>query len=606
MASQSDVSTQIIAALAASEPDLDTTVGSVSRKIIDAVAGAVSDASLSNQLLTYQYDVDSKIGADLDTFVQLFGMSRFPAARANGTVTFTRATATDVISVPINTQVATTDLSVTVQTLATAVMGVGALTAQVPVQAVVAGPAGNVSSGTLTQLQTAVPEITSVTNISALTDGANQETDDQLRARWKATVFKSMAGTEQMFIGVALNDPDCTAANVVGSATRRREQLQIASGAATSTVSDAQFIYPTGQIVGRNIDNGDVAAPGLQYTWNYGANPPQIVVIDTTYFPNGQLVDLSFLYLDQASRNSNTNSIFNRVDVWCAGSRAQSAAQTFAFFNGIQFSSSSSNSYYTGNFVRPDGTNPGVNNIFIPLAFGPIISMDSTITVGPTTYGLASAANPLGTVTGGVTYAYQIVHRTGAFGWGPYSDFGLEWLISAEPSNGTAITVGSNYTFNDVPTAIQADLDAWRLAGTDVIAHQGKTVQLQFSMALIYDPTVSQSVTNTAIQTALSNYLSQLGFNSRVYPSSVIQVVENTPGVIAARFITSLDIPGWNPATPNAFNVGIQQLVAGVITQSYVDSSGNPVDIEFGDDTIPSFGGTVLTAKAGNTFGSFT
>ena len=54
MASQSDVSSQIIAVLNASEPDLDTSVGSVTRKIIDAVAGSISSATLDSQMLAYQ------------------------------------------------------------------------------------------------------------------------------------------------------------------------------------------------------------------------------------------------------------------------------------------------------------------------------------------------------------------------------------------------------------------------------------------------------------------------------------------------------------------------------------------------------------------------
>jgi hypothetical protein len=54
MASQSDVSTQLIQALGISVPDLDTSVGSVARKIIDAVSSQIADASVDTQLLTYQ------------------------------------------------------------------------------------------------------------------------------------------------------------------------------------------------------------------------------------------------------------------------------------------------------------------------------------------------------------------------------------------------------------------------------------------------------------------------------------------------------------------------------------------------------------------------
>lgn len=605
MASQADIVAMMISALAVTEPDLDTSVGSVTRDILDAFAAAVSAQSLDSQLLTYQYDIYSKIGADLDSFVQLFGLSRHPATLATGTVTFARQVATDIITLPPATQVGSADGSVTVQTITAAVLEPGQLTVTVPVQAVVAGPGGNSAAKTLTVLQTPIAEITSVSNLNPLTGGTNQEPDSQLQRRWVDTVFRNMAGTEQMFLGIALNDPDCTVANVVGSATRRTEQLQISGGQAASTVVDAKYVYPSGQVAGRNIDSGDVAAPGLQYTWDYNTIPPVVAAIDRSYFPEGQVIDLSFLYMVTASRNNADQGIFGRVDVWCQGQRAKAASQSVAFNNRFTFQSSPSSSYYNGSFVRPDGTSPVIGNIFIPLAFGPILTMPSTLVINGVTYGIADSANPLGTISGGIHYAYQIVHRSGAFGWSPYSDFGLEWQDSMQPVTNAPVVISEDYTYNDVPLAIQKSIESWRLAGIDVLAHQGLQAFLQFSLAIIYDPSISQTVTQAAIATSLSGYLSGLGFNSRVYPSSVLQVVENTPGVIASRFLTGADYRTWNPSAPNNFNVGVQQVINGVVVKSYVDSSGNPVDADFGDDTIPVFGGTILVTKSANTLGAF-
>lgn len=606
MPSQSDISSQIIAVLAASEPDLDTSVGSVTRKIIDAVSASISSASLDQQMLAYQYDINSMTGAALDSFVQLFGMSRYPATRAVGTVSFTRGTANDTVSVPVGTQVASEDGSVVAQTLTAAILDPAALTGTAPVQVVTAGPQGNVPTGTLTQIQSPLSEVTAAVNINPLTGGANQETDTQLQARWKATVFKNMSGTSQMFLGIATNDPDCTAANVVDGATRFREQLQISSGAASSTVTDAQYTYPSGQVCGRDIDNGDVAAPGTQYAWNSAANPPSITVIDSSYFPAGELVDLSFLYMDVYSRNSSSQAIFSRVDVWCAGTRPLAAATTVRYSSAVTFSSSSGSNWYTGDFVRPNGTPPAAGNVFIALPWGPILTVPPVLVVNGITYGLATQTFPLGAVSGGVTYAYQVVHRTGAFGWSPYSDFGLEWAAAYQPTGGSAIVLSEDYTYNDVPAAIQANLENWRLAGQDVLAHQGISVALQFSLAVIFDPGTTQSVTQAAISNSLQTYLSQLGFNGRIYPSSVIQAVEGTPGVIACRFLTGADYPAWNPANANDFNVGIQQVFEGVVMQSYVDANGNPQDVALGAAQLPTFGGTVIQARAGNTMGPFT
>lgn len=605
MPSQSDVATQIVQALATSEPDLDTSTGSVTRTIIDAVASAISAASLDTQLLSYQYDIYSMQGSDLDAFTQLFGISRHPAVRANGLLTFTRTSAVDVVTIPIGTQVASADGTVTVQTLAAAVLSVGVLNVQVAAQAVVAGPAGNVAAGTLTQLQTAISEITGITNAASFTGGANQETDSQLQARWVATVFRNMAGTSAMFLGIALNNPFCTSANVVGPQTRYTEQLQISGGLATSTVPDAQFVYPAGQLAGYSIAAGQVAAPGVQYTWNYNAIPPQVVAIDTSYFFNGAIIDLSFIYLDIWSRNIPSQGIFNRVDVWCAGSNPLPATQVLAFSPALTFSTAVASNFFTGNYVHPDGSNPTAGNIFVQLAFGPILTVPPTITVGTTTYGLATTQNPLGTTAGGISYAYQIVHQTGALGWGPYSNFGLEWVTTMAPATGSVISISSNYTYNALPSQIQRDLENWRMAGQDVIAHQALQLQLQFSLAVVYNPQISVSTTQTAINTALQTFLSTLGFSVTIYPASIIALVENVPGVTACRFLVARDYSSWNPATPNAFNVGIQQVIGGVVVNSFVNAQGEPNPVQTNAATVPAFGKTVLQTKALNTLGAF-
>ncbi len=606
MASQGDVSSQMIAALRIVAPDLDTSVGSVTRKILDTVASQVADASIDTHLLTYQYDIYSQTGAALDAFVQLFGMSRFPAAAATGTITFTRLTSADVVAVPVNTQVSTLDGTIVAQTLTPAVFNIGVAVVTVPVQAAVAGPSGNVQANALTQMLTPVSEVASATNLAALTGGTAQETDNQLQTRWVNTAFKSMSGTEQMFLGIALNNPSCQAANVVGSMTSRREQVQVVGTVAASTVNDAQFIYPTGQVVGRNIDAGDVAVPGLQYLWNYSVIPPQIQVLDPSYFPPGQIVTVNFNYLDTWSRNNPASGVLNRVDVWCAGVNAIAAAQTVPWSTGHQFSSSPAAPYYTGNYVNPDGTPPVAGNYFIPLAFVPILTMDAVISVGGVNYGLATAANQMGTVANGISYAYQIVHENDASGWGPYSNAGLEWQASMAPPLGSFLSIGSDYTWNNVPFAIQQDLNNWRLAATDVMAHQALSVLLKISVAVIFDPNTSQSTAISAIQNALAAWLTGLGFNATIYPSSVIQQIENTPGVTACRFLVGTDVPGWNPATPNAFNVGIQQVNSvGTVVQSYVDSGGNPLDIVLGASQIPAFGALSVVAKAANSFGAF-
>lgn len=606
--SQADIASQLKAALAMTMPEMDTSVGTPMAKIMDAFAGTLADAYLENQLQTYTYDIDSKVDADLDAFCQLFGIARLPAKRSTGVATFTRGSEnTDsIVFIPINFQMTSaTETGIVFQTVTGATMNVGVMSVTVPIQAVEAGPSGNIGPNLITNMSSPIQGVASVTNVSATSGGLDQETDTALRARWKATVFRNLAGTEDMFLGIALNDQDCFAANVVTATKRVREQVQITSGGATSTVNDAKYVFGTPVFLGLDIDNGNVYVNGHDYTFS-PTLPPTLTVNSTTTIPNGTIADLEFQYTSSASRSDPANGILNRVDVWCGGVRAINAQQSLVFRNTKVFGSSGT--YNRTNFVRPDGTNPVLSNVFIPLAYGPIVTVSPTITINSTTYGLATAAKPLGTVSGGVTYAYQIVHDNTANGWSPQSLFGLEWHAATLPANNSVFTLGVDgaYTYNEVPTSVQKEIDSWRLAGTDARAHQATSVLMRFSFAIMYDRAAYPPQVDQAINSALSDWLNSLGLNANVQVSDVLQVVHNVPGVDNVRFLNGADYPGFTVGTANNYAVGIQRLTAAGTTQtSYVDAAGRAKDVFLLDSEVPQFGGSVFAQRAGNSFGSY-
>lgn len=608
-ASADDVSAQIRSALALSDPELDTGVGSVTRKIIDAVAEQVGNAYVDTHLLTYAYDVDAKAGADLDAFTQLFGIARLPARRASGVVDFTRPGGTMTTAfIPIHTEVHDGSSPPTaVQTVAGAVMDPGVALVSVPVMALASGPAGNTPAGTVTVIASPLQGVSSVTNPQPLSGGADAESDSALRARWRKTVFRSLAGTEQMYLGVALDDPDCTAANVVGATKIRREQVQVSAGAATSTVADAQFVYTNPLTVGADIDDGVIALPGFDYTWNPTV-PPSITVLNPLILPNGTIVDMEFAYTSTASRNSPSTNVTNRVDVWCGGSRPTAATQIVAIPTvPLVFNSTGGSPMNALNFARPDGAHPTVGNKLVPLALGPVLTVPATMTIAGTTYGCADTAGyALGTVTGGVTYAYGIVHDNTAAGYGPSSVYGLEWVAAQLPATGTVFTVGSGYTYNQIPASVQAGLDRWRLVGIDAQAHAARVRRLRFSLAAVYAPGVTISSVNTHIASALSTFIQGLGFDSVLRASDAITVVHGVPGVANCRFANGADWPGFTYGGANGYQVGVQQVnPAGTVTASYVDATGRPTDVMFGDADLPVLYSATVLARAENTFGAY-
>lgn len=615
-ANLTQIASQIISNLRVTDPELDTSVGTPTRKIIDAVSESIAEAYIDNHLLTYQYDIDAKSEADLDDFVQLFGMARMPAKRASGTVVFTRSgssSASSTVFIPVNTEIrSNTSPSVVVQTVSGAYLEPGALSVTVAVQAVEAGPSGNLAAGTLVNIATPVQGVGVATNIQPLNGGTHQETDNELRTRWKKTVFRSLAGTEQMYLGVALDDPNCYVANVVGSSKKRREQIQIVAGVGQTTVDDAVYIYAEPVFVGRNIDGGDINLKDRDYSWNNSVNPPRIEVLDATKLPDDTIIEVDFEYQPRGSRNDPDNGIGNRVDVWVGGRRAQGAVQSVIFRTANLFTDTATDTLYRQRFRRTNGTAPASGNAFVPLAWGPILSVPGTLSIGGSVYALATPEKPLGTVetVGGeeVTYAYRVVHQDDAFGYTPSALFGLEWHAAAMPANNAIFTIGgqntSPYTFNAMIGSIQEAVDRWRLLGVDAKVHQAKTVELRLSLAIMYDPRANRAAVDTEIDRVLAEAMTGTGFQGRVQVSDLLQVIHNVSGVDNVRFLHGGDHSGYNSAAPNGYTVGIQRMVEGAVAESYVDITGRPKDLRFGDDELPIFHSSIKVVRAENSFGS--
>ena len=268
MPTQQDISQQMIQALGVSFPGLDTTIGSPVRSILDVVAESIAESSADQYLMNYGFNLAAMSGATLDNFVANFGFTRLPAKRAMGTITFSRVSeATSDILIPAATQVSTNSTPpVIFNTLTPVVLSAATTSCSVPIQAQVGGTSGNVAANTLTAVTSNQMGFSSVTNPSSCTGGTDAESDDQLRARFQATVFRSLAGTVPMLTGVALDDPDVSQVNVIGSTKTYTETIQIIGGTATSSVQDFAYLYPQTCTLATNFFSGTGFTYGSQYT----------------------------------------------------------------------------------------------------------------------------------------------------------------------------------------------------------------------------------------------------------------------------------------------------------------------------------------------------
>lgn len=586
-----DISTQMRDLLAASEPELDTTIGTPIRKILDAVAEVVAEAYVDTHLLDYQYDIDLKTGADLDEFVRLFGFNRFPAKRATGTVVLERSTAAvDAILIPVNTQFSTDGSSpIVVQTTTPVLLLQGETSVQVPAQASVGGSQGNITANALRRRISPLEGVNSFTNITAFTGGADPESDEQLRDRFKRTVFRSMAGTAPMFLGVALADPSVTQANVIGATKVRREQIDLVSGTATSTVEDAFYIYPNSQIVGVDIDNGNILTPDVHYEFDNSVNPPVVNSLDGTAAPDG-VYDLVFEYVPISSRNDPENGVTNRVDIYVNGTRATEATEVVVFRDSRVFVDGSDevlSPLYVDKFERPDGDPPEEGNFFLAYAFAPVLD--------PSLSGVIEVESDLDLVEGVDFFLINDISKEGGT---PSSLSGIE--IISEANGGTEDPVDLslfqvNYTFNAVPRDIEEAARAWRLITTDVKVHQARAVLLNLYMAIILESGYSFSAVVSDMEQELSNFISEIGFNGVLQVSDLMEVAGRVSGVDAVRFLNNTD---------DAVNYAIQWVGSdGTTIIETFATGGRADDSIFSDDSYPVLNDLTVIQKAQNSWG---
>lgn len=154
----------------------EKTPGYLIYDVTQAVGQEMDDADLTITETNAKLNADNLTGGELDRFVkQRKGVERKAATYATGTVTVTgngTVAAGDIFETENGVQFeATADVSVQES-------------AEVPVQAKVAGNVGVVGAGTITQMPITIAGIVRCENTAATEDGYDAETDDALRERY--------------------------------------------------------------------------------------------------------------------------------------------------------------------------------------------------------------------------------------------------------------------------------------------------------------------------------------------------------------------------------------------------------------------------------------
>jgi uncharacterized phage protein gp47/JayE len=195
---------------------INFSTGSTLRAIVEGFAGTfLWFQAMVLQLLTATRLSTSR-GTDVDTFTADFmpiipgsqtaalpgGSPRLGAQAASGQVTYSRFTAgPSSCFIPVGATVQTTDRTQNFAVIANTTFATYSATLNgytlpssvasiiVPVQAVVAGAAGNVAAGAIATMTSPITGIDTVTNVAALANGADQERDSALKLRFAAYIL---------------------------------------------------------------------------------------------------------------------------------------------------------------------------------------------------------------------------------------------------------------------------------------------------------------------------------------------------------------------------------------------------------------------------------
>jgi uncharacterized phage protein gp47/JayE len=581
-----EISQSIRSQLAVLDPDISAEPLTPERKIIDTVAEVIAGTEVDQYVLSYQYDIDTRTGADLDKMVALFGFARQGGRRASGFVTFQRATpATADIQIPAGTQISkpgsSISATVTFVTLTSATMFTGTVSVDVPVEATVDGEIGNVPANSIIQFGTGTTgDISSITNADATSGGSSQETDAELRVRFKNTVFRNISGTTDQYLALAVASRFASKANVVGPTSRFIEYLQISGGAATSQIPYSKYTYAFDYwLTDGAIANETFYNPrSVDYTFT-AAVPPTLAVNNSAVLPNNTVVLLEHSYCSINSRNDPTNNIANYVDVFVAGQDATTATESANFpTSANNFNATSSSAFYQGNFRRvTTNVQPTVGNRFQELLWQPVATLPSQITIGANTFNLNTD--------------YWLVKDVTVYKGSKRARNGIEWTAAAATTIGSGTSFSYTYTFNKLAMTLNELMDSHKQITTDVLVHIATSRYFNIYLTVMYTPGFASAAVNQAITTVLSDFFSKQQFGAVIQISDLLEITHEVPGVDNVRLTQATE----------ATSYGVLEVAANGVTPigaAYIS------DFSLQDSDLPVLNTLVTIQRSQNTWSS--
>lgn len=575
-----EITQDILKKLSITDPSISGEVGTPERKIIDVVAEAISEVYVENYIVSNIWDINQKVGADLDAFVSIFGFGRYLGRYSTGVVRFEiEEPAIQRFEIPINTRVYVegTDVSEPVYytTLYPDYIPRGSTYVDIDVRSVEVGLIGNTAANTISGFES-IAGVDKVSNPSAVWGGFDIETDDELRDRFKETFLRNVAGTEDFYRGVSLAHEAVRRVAVYGPISRWKEQLQVTGGSFKSLIDQSKYTWPLSTFVAMNLglESEYYYTQGVDY--NVIENVPPEFSVVSSRIPLDTVLEVEHEYTSVVSRNTPGTGVTNKIDVYVDGIEPIQTTES-TVFSGATFSSSSTSQFYTGNFYRKDGTRPTASRRFQKLGSVPIVNFPATIEIDNGTL--------VDTYKEGVDY--NIVTDSTIMKGSPYEISGIEWIRNPPNVGGT---VNFAYTYNRVPELLNGILKQSKQLTTDPLVHFVNTRSLTIQLVVILLDGYSKADVETSLSRAFTDWFTSLEIGAWIQLSDVEALAHSVSGVDAVRV----------GRTSDGFSQG------GVLEHNPSGSvkTARTRDFKLGDSEVPVLFGLTTVVKSFNTFGT--
>lgn len=575
-----EVSQDILKKLSITDPSLSGEIGTPERKIIDSVAEAISEVYVDNYIVSNIWDINQKEGTDLDQFVAIFGFGRYMGRYSTGVVRFLLdEPAIQRFEVPVGTRVYVegTDVSEPIYytTLYPNYIARGSTYVDIDVQCVEVGVIGDTPINTITGYENVIG-VDKVRNVEPIYGGADTETDDELRDRFKQTFLRNVSGTVDYYRGVGLSHDSVRRVGVYGPVSRHREQLQVTGGKFASLITQSKYTWPLGYFVATNL--------GLEgeYYYTQGVDynaddlvPPSLEVISSR-IPLDTVLEVEHEYTSIASRNDPAKGITNKIDVYIDG--VDPILQTEStVFSAATFNGTSTSPLYNKNFIRKDGTYPTSGRRFQKLGSVPLVNVPSTLEIDNGTL--------VDTYREGADY--NVVYDNTILRGSPYETSGIEWIRNPPNVGGE---VNFAYTYNRIPEVLNAILRQSKQLTTDPIVHSVDSLPISINLVVIILDGYSQETVNHGLARAFTEWFESLEIADWIQMSDIEALAHSVSGVDAVRLGRTSD--GFEKASV------LTHFKSGAVNKSYTR------DFKLGDDQIPILYGINTKVRSFNTFGA--